>query len=118
MHILSFLSQLEFPTDLPGVIVWLASPLAAGFVISHLLERWQWFAVSLSPQWRGKVIMAVFVGLPWLAKLGAWALVRVDPAQLAVVGGVVATLIQGLMAWSVSQYAHATDPKAIERAKE
>lgn len=101
--------ELPFPTDLAGFVLWLAGAAAPGVVISLVLERIAAFRDWKSP-WKSRVIVAIFVGLPFVSRGLAALLAQLPPETVAAVQDVLALAFAGLAAWAASQYAHGSDP--------
>jgi hypothetical protein len=97
-----------FPTTPSEFITWLGLPGVAGVIIAVLLERNAKFRAWKSP-WKGRLVLALFLLLPVLARLAALAVAALDPATLKQVESVVSLLMSGLIAYSSSQYAHTND---------
>lgn len=115
------MDTLPFPTDAIPFLLWLATPVAAGIAFSTLFERSKAFQ-ALPGALKHYFVLGFFTLLPLVTTLGLIAL-GAGPAALpatpqAWVAYVLTLLLQGLSAWSASQYAHKYDiegaqPKAF-----
>ncbi len=100
---------IPFPLDPIAFLAWLATPAAAAVIIALVLERITAWRNWRSP-WKGRAVVALFVLLPYVAAGLQLLAARVDPQLVAGVSLVLAWGLQGLFAWSASQYAHDADP--------
>lgn len=105
-----------FPTSANDLAVWLGSGVAGGIIASILLERWGWFK-DWDSKWKGKLVFGLFVALPFAAFalqafLGLAPLPAPEPK--AVVAWALGLALQGLAAFSSSQFAHAQDPATLK----
>lgn len=107
--------ELPFPTDLAGFVLWLAGAAAPGVVISLVLERIAAFREWQSP-WKSRVIVLVFVGLPFVSQGLSALLASLPPETVKAVQDVLNLAFAGLAAWAASQYAHGADPERNRKA--
>lgn len=98
-----------FPTDITQFLAWLGTSAAGGVIVSLLLERIPAFR-DWKSEWKGRVIMALFVALPVVSAALLPLVQSIDPAVLAEVQKWLGLALGGLVAWGASQYAHDADP--------
>ncbi len=102
------MDNLPFPTEISQFIIWMASGGATGILASLLFERWPVFRNWKHPL-KKLVTLVFFIAVPFLGKLGLWAVQVIDPAVLKVIQDILATAFIGLVAWGSSLFAHAYD---------
>lgn len=114
------------PTDISGLATFLTGIVAFSLLLSWGYERWAWFQALTSFRKKRVVLLSV-IFLPVVGWLLAWAFYSADPVSfppppipLGAVFGVWAQfvwthLLQSLLVYAGTQYAHAKDPAFIDR---
>ena len=97
----------NFPTTLNEFLIWLGSPLAAGWIISTLLEQWALFQ-NFTPDVKRLVTLIITVGLPVVSLVLRTNLPAETIAQLAPIFEAVAV---GFVTWAGSQAVHAVQKR-------
>lgn len=101
------------PTTIDTFAVWLMTASAAGVIVSLLYERATFFQ-NLSPNVKRWAIFLTFIFLPLIGVVLqiATGMPFVSPVTwqgwVTLVGNM---LLQGVAAWSASQFAHGVDPQ-------
>jgi hypothetical protein len=98
-----------FPTDVQSFVLWIGSAGAGGVFMALVLERIPAFR-DLSSPWKSRLVVALFVALPYVAAGLSELIARLDPATVAAVQYWLSLGLAGLTAWAASQYAHGADP--------
>jgi len=99
---------IEVPATLLAFVQWIASPAVAALIVSVGLERWSWFQ-SLTSSEKTYGVLLLFVGLPFVSQILAFALAQLPADVVATVNGVYVTALSGLAAWALSQFVHKWD---------
>jgi hypothetical protein len=104
--------KIMLPTDIQSFAVWIMTAGAAGWIVSIFYERVTAFQ-SLTPNQKRWVVFFTFILLPFagvglqVANGMTFPLPVTGQAWVTLVGNM---LLQGIAAWSASQWAHGQDP--------